>query len=99
MAALLTLIVLFAVVVLVPLLILKVVLSVFLALVMLPFRLLGAGLKLSGAVVGLVAKVLLAVAGLFVGLIIVPLMPLLLFVGFIWLVVRALEPRRSYRAI
>jgi hypothetical protein len=100
MTALLTLLLLFGLLVVVPLLIVKVVFSVLIGLITLPFRLLGLGARVLGALfvgVGKLAAaaigVVAAVVGLFVALIVAPLLPLLLVAGFVWVIVQLLQPR------
>ncbi len=89
-----------AAVVLLPLLLLKLVFSVVLTLIVLPFKILGGLLR---ATFGVVAGVLGAVASgigvlalLLFGvlfLVALPLLPILLFAGFVWAVVKVLSPR------
>ena len=80
------------------LLVLGLALKVVLALVLLPFKILGGLLK---AVFGLVAGAI-SVAGtlgmVLIGLLVLialPLLPLLLLGGFVWAVVKALSPARA----
>jgi hypothetical protein len=69
-------------------------------LVLLPFKLLGLVFKVLFGVVGVVGSVLMAVAGLVFGVLVVaflalllPLLPLVLIAGVIWLAVRASRPQ------
>ena len=100
------LLVVLGVLVLLPLLVLKVLLEVFLALIILPFKLLGGLVHgafalvggLFGLVGGLFKLVLGGAAGLVVlllvmgSLVLLPLLPFLVLAGFVWLVVRAGRP-------
>lgn len=86
--------------VVVPLLLLKLVVFV----VLLPFKLVGLVLKVAFGIVGIVGSVLMAVAGAVFGVIavafmalLIPLLPLALIGGGIWLLVRA--SRRQTTAI
>lgn len=84
--------------VLVPLILLKLVVWV----VLLPFKLIGLVVKVAFGVVGLVGSILLAIAGAVVGVIavtfmvlLIPLLPLAVIGGGIWLLVRASRPRAT----
>ena len=83
-----------------------VLLKVLFALVFLPFKILSAVLRLGLGIVGGVFKVGFGLLGLFVGLaatlfvvVLLPLLPLLLVGGFVWLVARAMRPRPALRVI
>jgi len=90
----------FGALVLLPLLLLKVVFSVAIALLVLPFKILGGLLKaafgLVAGVLGVVASGFGVLAMLAFGLLLLvalPLLPILLFAGFVWAVVKVLSPR------
>jgi hypothetical protein len=79
----------------VPLLLLKLLLFV----VLLPFKILGLVFKVLFGVIGVVGSVLMAVAGVVVGvvvlafsLLLIPLLPLVVIGGVIWLIARANRP-------
>ena len=84
--------------VLVPLILLKLVFWV----ILLPFKLVGLLFKVAFGVVGLVGSILMAVAGAVFGVIavvlmalLIPLLPLALVAGGIWLLVRASRPQTT----
>jgi hypothetical protein len=94
------LVLMFALFVVVPLLLLKTLFHLVLWVILLPFRILGAALGLVFGVVGVLAKVLFAglgvvavLVGLAFGLVLLPLLPIVLIAGVIWLAVRAASPR------
>jgi hypothetical protein len=83
-----------------------VLLKVLLALVFLPFKILGALFRVAFGLVGGIFKVGFGLLGLFVGLlaafvvvVLIPLLPLLVLGGIVWLVARALRPRPALRVI
>ena len=87
-----------AALVVLPLLLLKLVVFV----VLLPFKLVGLVLKVAFGVVGLVGSVLMGVIGLAVALMVaafvallLPLLPLIVIGGVIWLAVRASRPQST----
>jgi hypothetical protein len=91
-------------VVLVPLVILGVLLKLLALLIFLPFKILGGILRLGFGVVGLALKVLFSGIGLAFGLValvlfavLIPLLPVLLIAGAVWLVVRSSRPRPLVR--
>ena len=78
-----------------PLLLLKLVVF----LVLLPFKLIGLALKIVFGVVSVIGSVLMAVAGAVFGVValaffvlLLPLLPLVLIGGLVWLLVRASRP-------
>jgi hypothetical protein len=80
----------------VPLLLVKLVLFV----VLLPFKILGLVFKVIFGVIGVVGSVLMAVVGAFFGLValafsllLIPLLPLLLIGGLLWLIARGSRPQ------
>ena len=82
--------------VLVPLILLKLVVWV----VLLPFKLLGLLVKVAFGIVGMVGSVVVAVLGAVFGVVVVtllalliPLLPLVLIGGLVWLIVRASRPQ------
>jgi hypothetical protein len=64
-------------------------------LVLLPLRLLGTAVHVAFAGLGLVVKVLVGGVALLVGLVILPLLPLLLVALAVWVLLRILEPPRA----
>jgi hypothetical protein len=73
-------------------------------LVLLPFKLMGVVFKVIFGAFALVAKLLfgglgllLGLLGLLVGLVLLPLLPVLLIGGLIWLIVRASRPSAPLR--
>ena len=93
--ALLVLAFLMAVVVLVPLVAVKLVFNLALGILFLPFRILGFLMRLVFGVFGLAARVvfsgvglLFGLLGLILALLVAPLLPLLLLVGFVWFLAR-----------
>jgi hypothetical protein len=89
-----------AALVLLPLLLLKLVFGVLFAVIALPFKLLGGLLKVAfglvAGVLGVVVSGFGVVAMLAFGLLLLvalPLLPILLFAGFVWAVVKVLSPR------
>lgn len=87
----------------IPLIALCVVGKLVLALVLLPFRIIGAFV---GVAVGVVAKVLLVGAGLIVGvallaggLALIPLIPVVLLALFVWLVARLFRSTPTVRPV
>jgi len=83
-----------------PLLVIGTLLKLLLWLVLLPFRAVGALVGAAGAVLAGVGKVLLFLLGLVgaalaltFGVVLLPLLPLLLVGGLIWLLARLLRPR------
>jgi hypothetical protein len=103
MASLLIAMMLIAAVVLVPLMLVGVVVKLAVFAVLLPFRILGALLRATGALVGglaglATAAVTVVVVGiaLFVGLVLIPLLPFVLLGGFVWILLRAFRPRAAY---
>jgi hypothetical protein len=96
----------FGAMIVIPLIALCVVGKLVLALVLLPFRVIGAFLGVAVGVVGVVAKVLLVGAGLIVGvallaggLALIPLIPVLLLALFVWLVARLFRSTPTVRPI
>jgi hypothetical protein len=90
----------------IPLIALCVVGKLVLALILLPFRIIGAFVGAAVGVLGVVAKVLLMGAGLIVGatllaggLALIPLIPVVLLVMFVWLVARLLRPTPTARPV
>ena len=84
--------------VLVPLILLKLVVW----LVLLPFKLVGLLVKVAFGIVGLVGSILMTVAGAVFGVLavafvvlLIPLLPLVLIAGGIWLLVRASRPQTT----
>jgi len=84
-----------------PLLVVGALLKLLVALVLLPFRVLGAVVGAFAALFAGVGKVLVfliglvaAAAALVFGVLLLPLLPLLLLGGAIWLLVRLLRPRQ-----
>lgn len=63
------------------------------ALIALPFKILGALLKAVSGLLGGVFSVLGGVALVVAGVVLVPLLPLLLLGGLVWLLFRAVRPR------
>jgi hypothetical protein len=64
-------------------------------LVVLPFKILGAILRLAFGAVGLLAHLVLGLGFAILCLFLVPLLPLILLVGAVWLLSRALRPRSA----
>ena len=94
--------VLFATFVLLPLFLLKLFFQLLIALVVLPFKLLGLAFHVVLGILGGLAKVLVGGLGLLVavglGLLLIvalPLLPLLLFGGFIWALVKVFTPKAA----
>jgi hypothetical protein len=90
--------------ILVPIMLVAVVVKVGVALVLLPFKLLGGLLSLGFGLVSGLAKAfgaVLAVLGILFGIVVValllPLLPVLLFVGGVFLVAKALSARPAVR--
>ena len=84
--------------VVVPLILLK----LFVWLVLLPFKLVGLVLKLAFGIVGVVGSVIVAVLGAVFGVVavalmalLIPLLPLVLIGGVVWLLVRASRPQSN----
>lgn len=99
MELLLGLVVLFLLIA-VPLLILKTLVGFVLWIALLPFKILGAILHLVLGLFGAGAKLLVggmglvvAILGVLVAVVLLPLLPLFLLGGFVWLLVRAARPR------
>ena len=95
MEALLGLLLVFAALVIVPLLILKLFLHLLIGLVLLPFKILGGLFRLLGGIVGFAGKLIGLGFGLVGGmlamvlaLILLPLLPFLVVIGGLWLLVR-----------
>lgn len=93
---LLVLVLAFGALVLVPILLLKLLFHLALALFLLPFRILGALMHVLGGILGAVLKVAFsglalvgAALGLVVVLVLLPLFPFLLLAGAVWAIARA----------
>jgi hypothetical protein len=69
-------------------------LKLILGLVVIPFKILGALLKGVGSVLGLAFGLIVGVIALVVGVVLVPLVPLLILGGIVWLIVRGARAAR-----
>jgi hypothetical protein len=92
----------FAALILLPLLLVKLVVT----LILLPFQLVGLLLRVVFGVLGGVFRVGFGIVGLLFGLmaaafflVFLPLLPFLLLAGFVWVVARLLRPRPALRVV
>ena len=105
-ASLVFLAMLFGMVFVLPILVLSLVFRVALGVLLLPFHLLGAVFRVAFGLVGGIFRLAFGAVGLLVfGLaalffvVFLPLLPLFLVAGGIWLVVRAMRPARTARVV
>jgi hypothetical protein len=105
-ASLLFLAMFFGMVVVLPILVLSLVFRVALGLLLLPFHILGAVVKVFAGLAGGVLRLFFGAAGLLTFgaaalffLVFLPLLPLFIIVGGIWLVARAFRPARAARVV
>ncbi len=79
---------------LLPLLVVGALFRVAFALLLLPFRLVGAVLQIALAGAGLFLKLIVGIGAVLVGLVLVPLFPLVLLALMAWLFVKVVTPAR-----
>jgi hypothetical protein len=89
-------------VVILPLLALKLLIRIVFGIVILPLKLAGGAISVTGKVVGLGVRVLASIMGLVFtllglvfGVLLLPLLPLLVLAGLVWLVASAFRPRSA----